>query len=304
MRMSIYFVLFFIPLSLSAYAGDWEYSQNHDEMRGTTSYYANLDSTNSIDLLSPYSGGSKLIIAVDSNDDNLIKNAGLILSKGMINCNKGESCKINVKFDNGEIQELYTSLLNDDYNVLGISSPKSFIQSAKIAKSLIIEVPLYKNGKKQFKFNLPELKWKTEKDGELFKSSFGNISLSKKVTLPDNSKVNELGYMCFNLDKFSISDKLSQQGKAEICTYEGYFLYAKVKYPYSSSNFTVLSQFINKKLGAKEKPSKGVNMWFDSDYTDGLSTIILSNDKKHGLFLNFHYDPTNSLTPPSKSENK
>ncbi len=304
MRRNMCTFILFIPLSLSAYAGDWEYSQNHDEMRGTTSYYANLDSTNSIDLLSPYSGGSKLTIAVYSSDDNIVKNAGLFLSKGMINCNKGESCKVNVKFDNGEIQELYTSILTDNYDVLGISLPKGFIQSVKMAKKLIIEVPLYKNGEKQFKFDLPELKWKTEKDGELFKSSFGNINLSEKVTLPDNSKVNELGYMCFNLDKFIISDKLSQQGKAEICTYEGYFLYAKVKYPYSSINFKNISQFINKQLGAKEVSGKEFKMWLDTDYTDRLSTLILSNDKKNGLILNFHYDPTNSLTPPSKSEYK
>lgn len=133
-----YIFVFFLPLSLSAYSGDWEYSQNHDEMRGTTSYYANLDSTNSIDLLSPYSGGSKLTIAVYSSDDNIVKNAGLLLSKGMINCNKGESCKINVKFDNGKIQELYTSILTDNYDILGISLPKWFIQSVKMAKKLII----------------------------------------------------------------------------------------------------------------------------------------------------------------------
>ncbi|EOY8363318.1 hypothetical protein AIT68_004918 [Salmonella enterica subsp. salamae] len=304
MRRNMCTFILFIPLSLSAYASDWEYSQNHDEMRGTTSYYANLDSTNSIDLLSPYSGGSKLTIAVYSSDDNIVKNAGLLLSKGMINCNKGESCKVNVKFDNGEIQELYTSILTDNYDVLGISLPKGFIQSVKMAKKLIIEVPLYKNGKKQFKFDLPELKWKAEKDGELFKSSFGNINLSKKVTLPDNSKVNELGYMCFNLDKFIISDKLSQQGKAEICTYEGYFLYAKVKYPYDNKNFIQLVNFINKNLEANEKPSKGFDMWLGTDYADGLSSTFLSNNKKDGLVLTFGYDPTNSLTPPSKSEGK
>ncbi|EAA9055641.1 hypothetical protein CHS65_004846 [Salmonella enterica] len=302
MNVKIYTILFCLPASLFAYAGDWEYSQNHDEMRGITSYYANLDSTNSVDLLSPYSGGSKLTIAVYSNDDNLIKNAGLFLSKGMIDCNKSEDCIIHVKFDNGVIQELHTSMLTDDYDVLGIPLPKSFIQSAKIAKSLIIEIPLYKNGEKQFKFNLPELKWKTEKDGELFKSSFGNINLSEKVTLPDNAKINDRGYMCFNLDKFSISDKLSQQGKAEICTYKGYFLYAQVRYPYSNSNFGFLSQFINKQLGAKEKLSKGFNYWSGIDYTDGLSTIYLSNSKKDGLELFFDYSPTGDLVPPSTSK--
>ncbi|HFW4799939.1 TPA: hypothetical protein ACIBS5_005539, partial [Salmonella enterica subsp. diarizonae serovar 60-67:z35:-] len=239
---------------------------------------------------SPYSGGSKLTIAVYSSDDNIVKNAGLLLSKGMINCNKGESCKINVKFDNGEIQELYTSILTDNYDVLGISLPKGFIQSVKMAKKLIIEVPLYKNGKKQFKFDLPELKWKSEKDGELFKSSFGNINLSEKVTLPDNSKLNELGYMCFNLDKFIISDKLSQQGKAEICTYEGYFLYAEVRYPYDNKNFIQLVKFINKNLEANEKPSKGFDMWLGTDYADGLSSTFLSNNKKDGLVLTFGYD--------------
>lgn len=138
----------------------------------------------------------------------------------------------------------------------------------------------------------------------MFKSSFGNINLSEKVTLPDNSKPNKLGYMCFNLDKFIISYKLSQQGKAEICTYEGYFFYAEVRYPYDNKSFIQFVKFINKNLEANEKPRKGFDMWLGTDYADGLSSTFLSNNKKDGLVLTFGYDPTNSLTPYSKSEGK
>lgn len=290
-------LLLCLPLSISVSAGDWRYNQNRDEMRDTTSYYANLDSTNSIDLLSPYNGGSKLTIAVYSADDNLIKSAGLLLSKGMINCNKGEPCKVNVKFDNGKIQELHTSLLADDYDVLGISSPKSFVQSMKMAKNLIIEVPLYKNGEKQFKFDLSGLQWEVEKDKKLFKSSFGIINLNKILTLPSNATTNDFGYTCFDIQKFKISEEFDTQGDANICTYNNYVSHIKVKYPYSDKVFNKLVRLINNKSSVKEESTKEFAMWLPDDF-DGLSSIMMLNNKKDGLELLFDYKPTGALVPP------
>jgi len=145
----------------------WEYEESKDEMRGTKSKFAYLKSDNRINFDFPYDGGSFLQITLRKNDTNP-SDVMFAISKGQFNCNTiTESCFAAVKFDNGPIQNIELAGSADHSSeVMFISHQNEvnkFIAELKNSKNLIIELPFYREGNKQFKFKLSELNWDTPK---------------------------------------------------------------------------------------------------------------------------------------------
>lgn len=155
------------PESVQAGPNPWEYDQSVDEMRGTKSKYAYLKSDNVVDFDFPYDGGSSLQISLRKNNNNPT-DVMFSISKGQFSCNTiTDSCYASIKFDNEAIQNIELAQTTDhSSDVFFISNQfdvNQFINDLKKSKKLIIELPFYQEGKKQFKFKLSQLNWDSPK---------------------------------------------------------------------------------------------------------------------------------------------
>lgn len=142
---------------------NWSYSDSHDEMRGVDSHIASLVSDNQTNFDFPYSGGSNLSILLKrtSNDPTDI---AFRISKGQFICDTFQgNCYASVKFDDQPIQtfrlEESSSHAPDILFISDQSDTDSFINSLLTAKKVIVELPFFQEGKRQFKFTLSGLKW-------------------------------------------------------------------------------------------------------------------------------------------------
>lgn len=139
---------------------NWQYETSKDEMRGIESKFATTVSTNTVDFDFPYNGGSKLILALRKRGSDV--DVMVSITKGQILCGV-QNCEAAFKFDNGEVQSVTMSGPdNHSSDMLFVSYDKTetnIINQLKDSKKLVIEVPFYREGKKQFTFDVSGLEW-------------------------------------------------------------------------------------------------------------------------------------------------
>jgi len=84
------------------------------------------------------------------------------ITKGQILCGI-QNCETAFKFDNGEVQSITMSEPDShSSDLLFVAYDKTeskIIEQLKNSKKLVIEVPFYQEGKKQFTFNVNGLEW-------------------------------------------------------------------------------------------------------------------------------------------------
>jgi Uncharacterised protein family UPF0547 len=144
--------------SRAAEAGTgWSYSTSHDEVRGKTIYYANVDSDNQVEFDAPYSGGSTLTMTVRKHpqygQDVIFR-----ISDGQFVCGV-ESCSGTVNYGHGPERVSLTESADYDSKTLFASSGPSIINKLKNANKVIVELPFYQEGNRQFTFSTKGLKW-------------------------------------------------------------------------------------------------------------------------------------------------
>jgi len=139
----------------------WETNTSIDEMTGTENIWKSLTSDNTHNFDFPYEGGSKLKLTVrymkKYGNDVLLK-----ISSGQILCSEYNGTNyVNIRFDDGEPMRFYTKEPSDyssDYVFL--SNPSKFINKAKKAKTIKVEIPIYEEGRPIFTFTVDEpLTW-------------------------------------------------------------------------------------------------------------------------------------------------
>ena len=154
----------------------WRYVNGHDDMRGTQWWSAALTSNNKPELSPPYVGGSpaRIQLVQSSDEDPFNEQPQLILSNGQIDC---FDCSVAIKFDDGPV--LYSTGRRSDcgeeqcinLNLAGseLDDPKasveewtamaSFTRQLVKAKTVTVEVPIYRYGLFQYHFNVAGLIW-------------------------------------------------------------------------------------------------------------------------------------------------
>lgn len=139
---------------------NWRYETSKDEMRGIESKFATTVSTNTVDFDFPYNGGSKLLLTLRKRGAEV--DVMVAVSKGQILCGI-QNCEVAFKFGNSEVQSVTMSEPdNHSSDLLFISYDKTeskIINQLKSSKKLVIEVPFYQEGKKQFTFDVSGLEW-------------------------------------------------------------------------------------------------------------------------------------------------
>lgn len=140
---------------------NWIYSEEKDEMRNKTSYYAFLNSSNEVDFGYPYSGGSFMMINL-RDSSRYGKDVIFSISKGMFSCGY-RGCTIAVKFDDGEIINYKVveaeSGRNEILFIANDNTVSQFVKRLRASQVVIIEARFYDEGPRQFKFDSRGLEW-------------------------------------------------------------------------------------------------------------------------------------------------
>jgi hypothetical protein len=139
-------------------ATSWRYSSAKDEMRGTEKFYAMLTSDNQVQLDFPYQGGSSLTLAVRKYGKEAT-DVLLFIDKGQVTCHMS-GCELAVKFDDEPVSSVHAhEAAGGSTNAVFIDYPTTFIKKMKASKHLMLELPLYQAGDKQFKFETAAFEW-------------------------------------------------------------------------------------------------------------------------------------------------
>lgn len=149
-------------------------------MRNTETKFASIKSSNEVFFEFPYDGGSSLslVLRKKTNHPSEIMFA---ISKGQYSCdNISTNCYVSFKFDENKIQKIALASASDySSDVLFIEDQRDidqFINQLHKSKNLIIELPFYQAGSKQFKFTVSGLKWNSVEIQKLEKSKSRKIS--------------------------------------------------------------------------------------------------------------------------------
>lgn len=139
----------------------WEYSTKKDEMNDTQSKYATLQSNNYIEQDFPYQGETYARIVVRHTakwgTDVMIRvDQGQIVGYDIDGSNY-----VTIRFDSkSPVKYTFSNSGDGSTEVVFLNKAKNFINNAKTAKTIRVEVPLYQNGNNVFKFTTTApLKW-------------------------------------------------------------------------------------------------------------------------------------------------
>jgi hypothetical protein len=156
-----YFCLLGAFVSSSAFCGQWRYESSVDKMTGKKSESAMVISDNSLSLQMPYAGNNHGTLIVRRHPTYGL-DVIVTVDKGQILCRSYDGCKISLKFDEGKPQRFAASPAADHSSeVVFIDDKKRFITSAKKAKQILVQFPMYQAGEPVLEFSVPvELVWK------------------------------------------------------------------------------------------------------------------------------------------------
>jgi len=127
-------------------------------MDSKTSFYAQNISNNTIDLKSPYGGGSSLTLTLQyrKGDNDVL----LSVSKGQILAGIEDEKKIRIKFDDEKAFFINCGGTSDyRSDVIFLYPSAKIISKLKIAKHVTIEPEFYQDGFQQVDFDVSGLKW-------------------------------------------------------------------------------------------------------------------------------------------------
>ncbi|EIZ78251.1 hypothetical protein WSK_3133 [Novosphingobium sp. Rr 2-17] len=135
----------------------WSYSENKDELRGSTTYLASIASENTVEFGFPYTGDQHLTITMRKGkafgDDVYFE-----IERGQFICGIYD-CDGTISFD-GKAEKL-SLVPPEDHSttILFAKHGSAIIKKLKAAKKVVVELQFYQEGNRQFTFETAGLKW-------------------------------------------------------------------------------------------------------------------------------------------------
>ena len=143
----------------SSDASSWQYSDQKDDMRGTSEHIAEIVSSNSLNFDFPYSGGSQGTIILKKGSKHGLQ-VLLKIEKGQFICYSFTGGHVAVKFDQGPVQNFRCESTSDgSSNYIFIEPESKFVAGLRSARHTTIETEYFKAGNQQLSFNTAGLKW-------------------------------------------------------------------------------------------------------------------------------------------------
>jgi hypothetical protein len=141
-------------------ASSWSYSRRRDEVRNGEIVEATIRSTNTTNLEFPY-GEVGLTITVRQHPE-WGRDVIFIVDEGQILC-RIRDCSGTINID-GKAQRLSLNESGDnDSSVVFASDGPGMIAKLKKARRVIVELPFFQNGNRQFTFDTAGLEWPPKK---------------------------------------------------------------------------------------------------------------------------------------------
>lgn len=139
-------------------APNWEYSSDIDTMTGKPIQSAFTISKNKVELEFPYQGGTYGLIRVRKHP-RFGSDVIFQVNKGQILCGTSSGCSIVVRFDDQKSMKVQANEPSDHGSetlfLEGFSKLTSLLKKSKV---VVIEVTFFKQGNRQFKFNVDDFK--------------------------------------------------------------------------------------------------------------------------------------------------
>jgi hypothetical protein len=277
-----------------SFAG-WTYHDATDEMRGEKSSSASILSNSSITQEPPYSAPANLeITAIRSARGDALT---LRITEGQLSCS-ARLCDVSMKFDSGKIIELKAVRTGDSTDTISVQGPNLFVATSHIAEHLIVEVPVFRYGKAQFKFDIAGLEW----DGQLPRTTglfegVGNVkwldSIQQAGTL-ELSKNSEGDDQCY-VDGHPPKVLGVTPDKLTHCFYRGRHYSSLVSY--SNRKTKELGKAVSKEVGKPDFEIDGFVSWSELREKNVVSTSIIGSPKGKDSVLLVNYAPLDNLVP-------
>ncbi len=128
----------------------WDYITTYDQVRGAAIYKASLYSENLAYFDAPYEGGSTLTMTVRKHpqygDDVIFK-----ISKGQFVCDVYD-CSGTINFGSGPQTIALSEPTDNASDTLFVSSSSDVIDQLKKVRRVVVELPFYQEGNRQFTF--------------------------------------------------------------------------------------------------------------------------------------------------------
>ncbi|MBB6249525.1 hypothetical protein [Nitrospirillum iridis] len=138
----------------------WSYSFYKDEMTSKDVALAKTVSANVEDLHWPYGPNVGAVLTL-SKHPRFGKNAYITLDKGQILCLSYEDCYIEVRFDNRPAMSFSARRPSDGTTeMVFIGEYPKFLKELSRSKSVLIELPMYQDGNRSWRFEVGDLTWK------------------------------------------------------------------------------------------------------------------------------------------------
>lgn len=146
-------------ISSSSMAG-WSYGESADPMTSKKTVNAMIESSNSLALSFPYAGKNFGTIQVRQHPTYGL-DVIFFVDKGQIQCRSYEGCTVTVRFDDKPAARYSANTSADnDSKVIFLKNAKGFINAAKLAKKILVQVTMYHSGSPVLEFQTTEpLKW-------------------------------------------------------------------------------------------------------------------------------------------------
>ena len=136
----------------------WDYSESVDQMRGTTTKFAMLESENELDLGFPYESGKALLTIRRRPEDGL--NVMLKVG-GQFMCSAFTDSYVSIKFDDGPIGRYRCTEPSDvTTGVAFIENESRLVEKMRTSKTMIIEAEFFQHGRQQLTFDVAGLQFK------------------------------------------------------------------------------------------------------------------------------------------------
>lgn len=139
---------------------DWVYGDHKDAMTSKASYYAILDSSNSLNLDFPYRGHNYGHLQVRKHPQYGL-DVIFRIDKGQILCSSYNGCPIEVRFDDAPPMRFEgTEPADNSSDTVFIKGATRFIAAAKKAKRILVRVNIYHSGAPVLEFYVSKpLEW-------------------------------------------------------------------------------------------------------------------------------------------------
>lgn len=132
----------------------WVYRAEENKMSGGTSYYASLNSSNTVSFHSPYDGAQhgRLTVRTDPLQG---RDIFFSIKKGQILCQFSSNCEILVRFDDGKPEKFSgTGPSDNSTDMVFILNYDRFLGKLRKAKTMRLSTNIYQEGSPMFEFDV------------------------------------------------------------------------------------------------------------------------------------------------------